>query len=214
MSIYSNNLAPANKASALANRIKTFESLAGFVSLQVDVTTHQGQSAIVDRKDLRTAVLALRDKLGFDMLVDIVGIDYLNMTGYQGPRFAVAYIFKSLHLAGQRFQLKVLVSEEDAVIPSIHDLYAIADWQERETWDLIGVVFEGHPNLKRLLNHFEFVGHPLRKDYPAQKRQWLSMNDPMLDQLSDRLRQKGFELLDPVPVNTPAVEDIIKGSRQ
>ena len=59
--------------------------------------------------------------------------------------------------------------------------FPIADWLERETWDQYGIVFTGHPNLKRLLNHHEFVGHPLRKDYPVQKRQHLSINDPMLD---------------------------------
>jgi NADH-quinone oxidoreductase subunit C len=75
-------------------------------------------------------------------------------------------------------------------------MYKSADFAERETWDQYGIVFAGHPNLKRLLNHHEFVGHPLRKDYPCQKRQKLSINDPMIDQLEARLRSMGYTILD------------------
>ena len=92
-------------------------------------------------------------------------------------------------------------------VPSVHDLWKIADWQERETWDQYGIVFEGHPNLKRLLNHVEFVGHPLRKDYPARKRHTLSTNDPMLDQLEARLKAKGFEILESPLFNSPSIEE-------
>ncbi len=95
-----------------------------------------------------------------------------------------------------RLRLKVLVEEDQPSVPSIHDLFKIADWSEREAWDQVGIEFIGHPNLKRLLNHHEFKGHPLRKDYPVQKRQQLSVNDPMLDQLVLRLRQNGFTILD------------------
>jgi NADH-quinone oxidoreductase subunit C len=118
-----------------------------------------------------------------------------------------------MQYAAHRFQLKVLVDEEDLHVPTITDLYQIADWAEREVYDQFGILFDGHPNLKRLLNHFEFVGHPLRKDYPAQKRQWLSTNDPMIDQLELRLKQNGIAVLDPMPLNTPAVEDLIQGDR-
>ena len=79
-------------------------------------------------------------------------------------------------------------------LPSVHDLFPIADWQERETWDQYGITFEGHPNLKRLLNHHEFEGHPLRKDYPVQRRQHLSQNDPMHDQLEKALIKNGYSV--------------------
>jgi len=151
---------------------------------------------IVSADQLRDAVLFLRDdrRLQMAMLLDIAGIDYLAYPGHRRARFAVVYLFKSL-VHGHRVKLKVEVDEEAPELPSIHDLYKIADWSERETWDQIGVVFRGHPNLKRLLNHHEFIGHPLRKDYPCQKRQKLSVNDPMLDQLELRLRQLGYSVL-------------------
>jgi NADH:ubiquinone oxidoreductase subunit C len=213
---YSKALKPTTATERKELAEKVFENLASKFDIKRDSQEQWQAAAIIDRKNLRDAVLALRDnpEFGFDMLLDIVGVDYLLYPGHQGPRFGVVYVLKSMRNTGLRFHLKVLVDEEDLVVPTISDFYQIADWAEREVFDQYGVKFEGHPNLKRLLNHFEFVGHPLRKDYPATKRQWLSTNDPMLDQLELRLKQNGFELLDPVPINTPAVEDVIKGSRQ
>ena len=146
---------------------------------------------------LREIVTTLRDapNLRFATLVDMVGIDYLAYPGHRGPRFAVAYQFKSVEFR-HRIALKVLVDEETPVVPSLHDLFNNADWTEREVWDQFGIRFSGHPNLKRLLNHHEFVGHPLRKDYPCQKRQKLSINDPMIDQLEARLKERGFTVID------------------
>ena len=96
---------------------------------------------------------------------------------------------------GARIRLKVLVSEESLKVPTISDLYANANWYEREVYDQFGVIFEGHPDLRRLLNHVEFVGHPLRKDYPAQKRQWLSTNDYLLPELEKRLEELGYKVI-------------------
>ena len=213
---YSKALKPTTAQERKELAEKVFENLATKFDIKRDSQEQWQAAAIIDRKNLRDAVLALRDnpEFGFDMLLDIVGVDYLLYPGHQDPRFGVVYVLKSMRNTGLRFNLKVLVDEEDCVVPTISDLYQIADWAEREVFDQYGVKFEGHPNLKRLLNHFEFVGHPLRKDYPATKRQWLSTNDPMLDQLELRLKQNGYELLDPVPINTPAVEDVIKGSRK
>lgn len=213
---YSKALKPTTAQERKDLAEKVFENLASKFDIKRDGQEHWQAAAIIDRKHLRDAIQELRDNpdFGFDMLLDIVGVDYLLYPGHQGPRFGVVYVLKSMRNTGLRFHLKVLVDEEDLVIPTISDFYQIADWAEREVFDQYGVKFEGHPNLKRLLNHFEFVGHPLRKDYPATKRQWLSTNDPMLDQLELRLKQNGYELLDPVPINTPAVEDVIKGSRK
>ncbi|MBA2481952.1 MAG: NADH-quinone oxidoreductase subunit C [Planctomycetes bacterium] len=146
---------------------------------------------------LHEVVRVLRDdpELRFDMLLDLAAIDYLSYPNHRGPRFAVVYLFKSL-VFRHRFKLKVEVEEDDAELPSIHDLYRIADWSEREVFDQMGVVFSGHPNLKRILNHHEFIGHPLRKDYPCQKRQKLSINDPMVDQLESRLKHFGYQVVD------------------
>jgi NADH-quinone oxidoreductase subunit C len=162
-----------------------------------DASDQWDLSLVLPVEQLRDCVQFIRDdsRLSMDMLIDIAGVDYLSYPDHRGERFAVIYLFKSLRF-NHRLRLKVMVDEDDAKVPSIHDLYKIADWSEREAWDQVGIVFTGHPNLKRLLNHHEFVGHPLRKDYPVQKRQKLSVNDPMLDQLVLRLRQNGYTVLD------------------
>jgi NADH-quinone oxidoreductase subunit C len=91
--------------------------------------------------------------------------------GPPGPaRFAVVYHFFSLPLK-HRLRLVVPVEERDAEVDSLSSLWASADWLEREVWDMFGIRFRGHENLKRILLYEEFVGHPLRKDYPVNKRQ-------------------------------------------
>lgn len=85
-------------------------------------------------------------------------------------RFEVVYHFFSMALK-QRVRVKVPVEESDPVVDSLTPLWASADWFEREIWDMVGVRFRGHPNLKRLLMYEEFEGYPLRKDYPVNKRQ-------------------------------------------
>ena len=156
-----------------------------------------GVTAVVSAGYLRNAVRFLKDtaEVKLDMLVDIAGIDYLTYPNHEGPRFAVSYSFKSIENPGLRFRLKVLVSEASLKVPTLSDLYANANWYEREVFDQFGIVFEGHPDLRRLLNHVEFVGHPLRKDYPAQKRQWLSTNDYLLPALEKRLEDLGYRVI-------------------
>jgi NADH-quinone oxidoreductase subunit C len=91
--------------------------------------------------------------------------------GAPGPaRFVVVYHFFSLPLK-HRLRLGVPVEEADAEVDSLSSLWAGADWLEREVWDMFGIRFRGHQNLKRILMYEEFVGHPLRKDYPVNKRQ-------------------------------------------
>ena len=172
-----------------------------------------GVTAIVSAGYLRNVVQFLKDTadVELDMLVDIAGIDYLTYPNHEGPRFAVSYSFKSIANPGLRFRLKVLVSEDSLKVPTLCGLYANANWYEREVFDQFGIVFEGHPDLRRLLNHVEFVGHPpdlrrllnhvefvghpLRKDYPAQKRQWLSTNDYLLPALEKRLEDLGYRVV-------------------
>jgi NADH-quinone oxidoreductase subunit C len=151
-----------------------------------------------ERPRLRELMQWLRDdeRLRFACLLDLAGIDYLSYPNARGPRFAVVYQLKSL-VHRHRLAIKAEVEEDSCELPSLSHLWRIADWQEREVYDQFGVIFAGHPDLRRLLNHHEFVGHPLRKDYPVQKRQKLSINDPMVDQLEHRLRTQGFTILDP-----------------
>ena len=171
--------------------------LADRFGLQRDAQDAWDLTLLCPAGQLREVVKYLRDteNLAFTMLLDVVGIDYLAYPDHRGARYAVKYVLKSMAFR-HRLSLKVRIEEDNAVVPSIHDLYRIADWMERETWDQYGIVFSGHPNLKRLLNHHEFVGHPLRKDYPCQKRQKLSVNDPMIDQLEARLRERGYTIVD------------------
>lgn len=148
----------------------------------------------VDRKAIVEVVKTLRDSkdLAFNMLIDLVSVDYSIYPERTGDRFGVAYILKSL-THGHRLQLKVTAPEDDSVVPSISGLYKNADWLEREAFDQMGIRFSGHPNLKRILNHHEFVGHPLRKDYPITRRQWLSANESLMDEMDLRLKEKGYE---------------------
>jgi len=149
---------------------------------------------LIAPEKLTDAIKFLKEEAAFDVLIDIAGVDYLGMENHNAPRFAVIYCLKSTKNM-VRMRLKVQV-DEGKKIPTISKIYPIADWQEREVWDQYGISFEGHHNLKRLLNHVDFEGHPLRKDYPAKKRQWLSENDKMLDQLEERLETLGYKVIE------------------
>ncbi len=105
------------------------------------------------------------------MLADLTAVDYSKFPGREdGPRFEVVYHLLSVP-HNHRLRVKVRVSEDDPVVPTASGLWPIADWFEREVWDMFGLRFAGHPNPKRLLLYEEFVGHPLRKDYPINRRQ-------------------------------------------
>lgn len=171
--------------------------LAEKFALVRDASDKWDLTLVAPAEKLRDIMRFLRDEptLQFAMLLDVVGVDYLAYPGHRGERYAVLYPMKSLTFR-HRVTIKVTVDEDACVVPSLHELFKSADWAERETWDQYGIIFAGHPNLKRLLNHHEFIGHPLRKDYPCQKRQKLSTNDQMLDQLEARLREQGYTILD------------------
>lgn len=215
-SIYQAPVAPATPEARRQFETRVFALLQESFGATLDPLDQWGLTAVLDRNRLRDALVFLRDDptLRLDMLLESCGIDYLEYPGHDLPRFAVVYILKSLVFASHRLRLKVWVEEDDLVVPSAHDLFASADWQERETWDQFGIVFEGHPNLKRLLNHCDFVGHPLRKDYPAQRRQWLLANDPMIDQLEARLRSKGYEILESPAPSSPSFEETSFGRKK
>lgn len=123
---------------------------------------------VVDRKHSHAALKALREQ-GFDLLLDIAGVDLLELE--HTDRFAVVYILYSLP-KDLRLRVKVYVPEDDMNVSSVADVWASANWAEREAYDMFGFNFQGHPNLARILCHREFVGHALRKDYPVMKGQW------------------------------------------
>jgi len=140
----------------------------------VEIHDHRDDHTAVVERDALLAVLAhCRDDaaLAFDVLMDLTAVDYLKFPGREdGPRFEVVYHLYSI-THNHRLRLKVRVDEDDASVPSVVALWPIANWLEREVWDMFGVRFEGHPDLRRLLMYEEFVGHPLRKDYPISRRQ-------------------------------------------
>ncbi len=145
-----------------------------FGSAIVEQHAYRGDhTAVVARERLVEVLGWCRDdaRLAFDMLIDLTAVDYSRFSGREdGPRFEVVY---TLHSVGHnhRLRLKTRVDQDDAVVPTAVGLWPIANWLEREVWDMFGIRFEGHPDLRRLLLYEEFVGYPLRKDYPINRRQ-------------------------------------------
>lgn len=214
--LYQTPAAPATREDRVAFEKRAFALLQERFGATLDPLDQWGLTAVVPKARIREVLSFLRDEpsLRMDMLLDTVGVDYLEYPGHDLPRFGVVYVLKSLVHVAHRMRLKVWVEEDEATVPSAHDLFASADWQERETWDQYGIVFTGHPNLRRLLNHCDFEGHPLRKDYPAQKRQWLLANDPMIDQLEERLKVLGYEVLESPAPTSPAIEETSFGRKK
>lgn len=114
----------------------------------------------------------LKDSQGFDMLADLCGAD---RGPEDDPRFEVNYhLFGTKH--HDRLRLKVLLSDDDPKVESVTAIWRTADWHERETYDLFGIIFAGHPDLRRILLPSDFDGHALRKDYPLRGYEPYSMN--------------------------------------
>jgi NADH-quinone oxidoreductase subunit C len=134
---------------------------------------HGDHTAVVSREVLADLLGFCRDDeaLCFDVLMDLTAVDYLRYPGREdGPRFEVVYHLYSIP-ANHRLRVKVRLDEDDPVVPTAVPLWPIANWFEREVWDMFGIRFAGHPDPRRLLMYEEFVGHPLRKDYPIDRRQ-------------------------------------------
>lgn len=108
-----------------------------------------------------------RDR-GFDMLVELTAVDYLEYEGAT-ERFGVVYVLVNT-ATGERVIVKTLVNPPDPELPSAYPLWRSADWLEREVYDMFGIVFKGHPDLRRILMPEEFTAFPLRKDYPLKGR--------------------------------------------
>ncbi|BBB22268.1 NADH dehydrogenase I subunit C [Abyssogena phaseoliformis symbiont OG214] len=142
----------------------------------------------VDSQDIIKTCLKLRDFFSFDTLIDLCGVDYLTYgqsdwngnasasgfsrgRNHQGSkdrheqRFAVVYHLLSVS-KNKRIRVKSFVDESEPIIKSVTDIWASADWYEREAFDLMGILFENHTDLRRILTDYGFKGHPLRKDFP------------------------------------------------
>ena len=125
---------------------------------------------VVSAADYLQAMHQLRDAPGcrFEQLVDLCGVDYsaYRDIGTDGPRFAVVSHLLSVSL-NQRLRVKVFCADDDLpVIDSVTSVWSGANWFEREAFDLFGIVFEGHDDLRRILTDYGFIGHPFRKDFP------------------------------------------------
>ena len=129
-------------------------------------------TVFVPRDGILEACYFLRDEHDFDLLADICGAD---RGPEEDPRFEVNYhLFSTVH--HQRLRLKVLLSEDDPMVESVTDVWRTADWHERETYDMFGVKFANHPDLRRILMPSDFDGHALRKDFPLRGYEPYSMN--------------------------------------
>ena len=126
------------------------------------------QRLVVPREALYAVLKTLKEQLGFDMLVDVTCVDYLYYPGAK-DRFGMVYLLANTE-TNQRITVRTFVNDPDPELPSVVGLWEGANWLEREVWDLFGIRFSGHPDLRRIVLPPEFTAHPLRKDYPLQGR--------------------------------------------
>jgi len=133
---------------------------------------HLGEVTVqVAAADYHAAALVLRDAAGcqFEQMIDLCAVDYSEYGNavHEGPRYCVVVHLLSVSL-NQRVRLKVFAPDDDMpMVDSINDIWNAANWFEREAFDLFGVVFEGHDDLRRILTDYGFIGHPFRKDFPT-----------------------------------------------
>lgn len=142
------------------------ENLKGkFAASILEVAEFRGETTVIVKKEEIVAICSyLKMSEGFNFLSDLCGVDYL---GKKDDRFMVVYNLYSISTHA-RLRLKVAVAEKDATVDSVASVWGTADWHERECWDLLGISFNNHPDLRRILMPADWVGHPLRKDYPVQ----------------------------------------------
>jgi NADH-quinone oxidoreductase subunit C/D len=163
---------------------------------EISLETTMGDTPLysVPAQKVFDIVTYLKDDKGFSILLDIAGIDYLTFKGHQGARFGLIYLFRHQDFQ-QTLALKVTVEDEKKGVQSITSLYKAANWLEREVWDQYGINFSSHPILKRVLNHNEFIGHPLRKDYPITKGQYCTTTQDMMDELKPLLQERNLDIV-------------------
>ncbi len=177
------------KQENLAEQLR-YEMMGSFVSVS---TAFNEVTAECEISALKSNLYQLRDNkaFAFDQLIDLCAVDYLlygvddwetdsaSENGFSRgverqetkayvldkPRFAVVYHLLST-TKNHRLRLKVFVDEAHLIVPSVHEIWKGANWFEREAYDLFGILFEGHPDLRRILTDYGFIGHPFRKDFP------------------------------------------------
>lgn len=146
-----------------------------------NATLDENNSFFLQEENFLEAIKYLYQEKNFTYLLDITAVDYLKYPQKTKTRFAVIYILRS---GDFKTQITLKVHVNNLQIPSITHFYKSANWAEREVYDQYGITFTNHPNLKRILNHKEFIGHPLRKDYPITQGQWCESSDDLMDEMS------------------------------
>jgi NADH-quinone oxidoreductase subunit C len=144
---------------ALGDRLRSIKSALGEVTIELDATRYL------------EAMRILRDETGlkFEQLIDLCGMDYSAYKDqpWEGPRYAAVSHLLSVSL-NQRLRVRVFAPDDEfPVVASVTELWTSANWYEREAFDLYGIVFDGHADLRRLLTDYGFIGHPFRKDFPV-----------------------------------------------
>ncbi|MBI2354186.1 MAG: NADH-quinone oxidoreductase subunit C [Deltaproteobacteria bacterium] len=136
-----------------------------FAASIIDVVEFRGEVTVTVNKDDIIAILSyLKQSLQYNLLTDVTAVDYL---GKRADRFMVVYQLYSIPQK-DRLRIKAPVAEADSRIQSATQVWKTANWLEREVYDLFGITFENHPDLRRILMTPDWEGHPLRKDYPLQ----------------------------------------------
>jgi NADH-quinone oxidoreductase subunit C len=149
-------LLQAALSTALGDRIRKEEIDRGQITIEAGAA------------DLVQVATRLRDDdtLAFSELLDVIGVDYQGYNGWEGPRYAVVYNLLSMTF-NWRVRLRVFCPDDDfPALDSVLGVWPSANWYEREAFDLYGIVFRGHPDLRRILTDYGFMGHPFRKDFP------------------------------------------------
>ena len=141
------------------------DSLSGKFKKEFSFSNLSGAAVLTAApEDIVPLFIHLKNEESYDFLMSISGVDYPE----RARRFEVVYEFFSSKTIS-RLRVKTTVKEGEA-LPTVQFVYPVADWFEREVYDMYGVVFKGHPNLRRILTHHQFEGYPLRKDYPADRQ--------------------------------------------
>lgn len=146
---------------------------------------------LVDSKDLRATLLKLKKDEDFTILLDMTAVDYSKFPDSTPSRFAVVYVLRSSDFKKET-TVKAFVSDETLSVDTVSDIFPSANWAEREAYDQYGVIFLNHPNLKRVLNHKQFIGHPLRKDYKITQGQICTETEDLMDEMLPLLKSKGY----------------------
>jgi len=150
---------------------------------------------LISQKDIKSTILKLKNEDGYNLLLDITATDYLKYPDVTPSRFALTYILRDKTFRKQ-IVIKSYIEDNNLNVDTISDIYEAANWAERETYDQYGINFIGHPNMKRLLNHHQFVGHPLRKDYKITDGQICTETEDLMDEMVPLLKSKGYKDID------------------